>query len=162
MAPGKIGLVAIVALALASAGCGGSENESSSGGTTGGEAAAKTVTVTETEFAIDPKTVTVDAPGKVTFHVVNDGGITHALEIEGNGVEEETDGIDGGSSADLTVDLSKEGTYEVYCPIGNHRAMGMEASLVVGQSAGGGMTTNDDTSTGEDDSGDDDSGGAGY
>jgi hypothetical protein len=68
--------------------------------------------------------------------------------VEGNGVEEKTDTISPGSSAKLTVDLSKAGNYEVYCPIDGHRAMGMEAKLVVGgSSAGGGGTTTTETKT---------------
>ena len=37
--------------------------------------------------------------------VVNDGQFTDALEIEGQGIEEETDEIDGGATTELTVDL---------------------------------------------------------
>jgi len=75
----------------------------------------------------------------------------HALEVEGNGVEEKTSTISPGSSAKLTVNLSKNGTYEVYCPIDGHRSLGMEAKLVVGSASaggGGGTTTNGTTSSG--------------
>ena len=83
----------------------------------------------------------------MTFQVTNAGSIGHALEVEGNGVEEETSTISPGSSAKLTVDLSKNGTYEVYCPIDGHREMGMEAKLVVGSASGGGGTTTTETKT---------------
>ncbi len=56
---------------------------------------------------------------------------SHALEVEGNGVEEETDTIGPGESTELTVDL-EEGEYEIYCPVGNHKAMGMVGTLTVG------------------------------
>ena len=54
----------------------------------------------------------------------------HAVEIEGNGVEEETETVTGEDAPPLTVDL-KPGEYEFYCPVGNHRAEGMEGTLTV-------------------------------
>ena len=36
-----------------------------------------------------------------------------------------------GQSGVLTVDLSKPGTYEFYCPVGNHREQGMEGTITV-------------------------------
>ena len=59
--------------------------------------------------------------GTVTFRVTNDGGIPPALEVDGQGVEDETETIQPGESAELTVELTQEGSYELYCPIGNHR-----------------------------------------
>ncbi len=35
-----------------------------------------------------------------------------------------------GSSGTLTVDL-KPGTYEFYCPVANHKEMGMEGEITV-------------------------------
>ena len=140
-------LALLVLLAAVAAGCGGKSGGSktaaapSSGG-------GQTIQVKESEYKLTPSSLTVAKPGTVTFQVTNAGSIGHALEVEGNGVEEETSTISPGSSAKLTVDLSKNGTYEVYCPIDNHRAMGMEAKLVVGGgSAGGGETTTNQTTS---------------
>jgi len=85
--------------------------------------------VTLTEFAIDPPNPTAQA-GSVTFDVSNEGSAPHALEIEGNGIEEVTDTLSGGQSATLTVDL-EPGEYEWYCPVGNHADQGMEGTLTV-------------------------------
>ena len=82
------------------------------------------------DFALEPKTVQVDAPGTYTFKVTNNGQTQHALEIEGNGVEEETDTLAPGDSGEVTVELAA-GEYELYCPIDGHRANGMEGTLVV-------------------------------
>lgn len=72
--------------------------------------------------------------GQTTFHAMNEGQYTHAMEIEGNGQEWETDPIAPGGTATLTVSLTP-GTYEVYCPVqdshGNHQQRGMRTSLVV-------------------------------
>jgi plastocyanin len=100
--------------------------EAQGGGGGGGE----TVDVSLTDFAIDPPNPSV-AAGTVTFAVSNDGQAPHNLEVEGGGVEEAlpTD-LSAGDSGELTVDL-QPGTYEWYCPVGNHAAMGMEGELTV-------------------------------
>jgi uncharacterized cupredoxin-like copper-binding protein len=148
----RLALLPLFVFVLAACGGGGGSKEqaSASGG-------GKTIQIKETDFKLAPAQVNVASTGSVTFEAANDGQVDHALEVEGNGVEEETDTISPGSSAKLTVDLSKPGTYEVYCPIDNHRQMGMEATLTVGGSAGGGTTGTDETKTDTSDSG-----GAGY
>jgi plastocyanin len=144
-------LVAGLLAALGAAGltaCGSSGNENSGGG---GGPAAQTIEIAETEFMLDPATVTVPEPGMYTFHVVNNGGIVHAFEIEGQGIEEETADIDPGGSADLQVEIAKPGEYEIYCPIDGHRERGMEGTVSLG--GGGGGTTENTTTDGSNDNG---------
>ena len=94
------------------------------------EGGGETVQVSETDFAIDPANPTVQA-GTVTFEVTNDGQAPHNLEVEGNGIEAELEAdLAAGESGTLTVDL-QPGTYEWYCPVGNHAEMGMEGELTV-------------------------------
>jgi uncharacterized cupredoxin-like copper-binding protein len=141
-------LALLAPLVVVLAGCGGSSGGSKTVAASGGSGGGQTIQVKESEYKLTPSSFTVAKPGTVTFRVTNAGSIGHALEVEGNGVEEKTSTISPGSSAKLTVDLSKNGTYEVYCPIDGHRAMGMEAKLVVGSaSAGGGGTTTTETKT---------------
>ncbi len=121
-------LIPIAVLALA--GCGGDGNDSGSGTTTSAAAAGTPVTMSLVDFALEPKAVQLDGAGTYTFKVTNDGQTTHALEIEGNGVEEETDTLSPGDSGEVTVELAA-GEYEIYCPIDGHRAQGMEGTLVV-------------------------------
>jgi uncharacterized cupredoxin-like copper-binding protein len=122
---------------------------SSGSGTGSGSGSGGRLQIAEQEWSLDPSSPTVAAAGEVTIHVVNDGSFGHALEIDGNGVEEETATLSAGDSADLTVTL-KPGTYEIYCPIGNHREQGMEGTLTVAGGGSGGTTTSEDTTTGED------------
>src|SRR3989454_224396 len=70
--------------------------------------------------------------GTVTFTVTNAGTIPHAFEIEGHGIEKQTEQIQPGSTATLTLTL-KLGTYDVYCPVGedSHKKLGMETHLKV-------------------------------
>jgi uncharacterized cupredoxin-like copper-binding protein len=139
-------LTAFSLVVVVPAGCGSDDNESSgdtSGGTT--TAGEQSLDLSATEYAFDPSDVSVDAAGKVTFRISNDGKQTHALEVEGNGIEEETEDIAPGESGTLTVDL-KAGEYEFYCPIDGHRDQGMEGELIVGGSSTGSSTGG--TSTG--------------
>jgi uncharacterized cupredoxin-like copper-binding protein len=137
----------LVPAALLLSACGGSSNKSGAS-SSGSGPPLQTISLSEKEFSITPKTINVSKAGTYTFDVENDGQITHALEVEGNGIEQKTGDIQPGSSATLTVDLSKKGSYEVYCPIDGHRQNGMEASLVVGAAAGGGTTTGETTTGG--------------
>jgi uncharacterized cupredoxin-like copper-binding protein len=145
----RVALLALFA-ALALAACGSTSSES---GTTGQAAAGQAISIGEAEFKLDPSSVQVDQAGTVTFRVTNNGTIDHALEVDGQGVEEETETIKPGQSAELTVDLSKDGSYEIYCPIDGHRDSGMEGDVTVGGAMGGGSTgtTEDEGSTTSDD-----------
>ena len=143
---------AAVAAGVLAAGCGGGSNEDeATPQTTGGSGGAvNAVDVTLDEWSIAPQTISVDTTGEVTFRVTNAGAQQHALEVEGGGVEEETDTLDPGSDGTLTVTLER-GTYEVYCPLFDHRSRGMEATLAVaggGGAPGGGTTTTTDEDTG--------------
>jgi plastocyanin len=134
-------LIALVLAAgvLTAAGCGGDDDSGgsgSSGGTGtessgGGGGGGETLTVTA-----DPggaikwdKTELNAKAGKVTLKIVNESEIPHAIEVEGNGVEEETDTVTG-ENAEVTVDL-KPGKYEYYCPVGDHKQQGMKGTLTV-------------------------------
>jgi plastocyanin len=149
-------LLATLAIPLA-AGCGGDEDEGGNGAQATDGGGAQTIQVSATEFAFDPSDIAAE-PGEVTFELTNDGGAPHALEIEGNGVEAETETIDGGETAELEVTLD-DGEYEIYCPVGNHANQGMVGRIVVGGgAASGGATTGEDedemeTTTGEDEEG---------
>jgi plastocyanin len=138
-------LTVLLLAVLVSAGCGSDDNGETTGDT--GAAGGESVALTATEYKFDPADVTVDAAGKVTFTVTNDGQETHALEVEGDDVEEETDSIAAGESGTLTVDL-EPGEYELYCPIDGHREQGMEGKLVVGGSSTGAGSTTSGTDTG--------------
>src|SRR5215211_9266092 len=95
----------VVAFPVALAACGGEDDEAGGGGE-----ALQTIELTASEFEFDPSDVTLDEAGTYKFVLTNDGEAPHALEIEGNGLEDETDTIDGGESAELEVTL-EEGEY---------------------------------------------------
>jgi plastocyanin len=140
--------IAVLLAVAALAGCGG-KSKTAKPASPGPAKTSQTIQVKETEFHLAPAKITVSSPGSVSFDATNAGKIDHALEIEGNGVEQKTGTISPGSSGKLEVTLSKKGTYELYCPIDNHRAMGMQATVVVGgaSAGGGGTTTTTETKT---------------
>jgi uncharacterized cupredoxin-like copper-binding protein len=95
-----------------------------------GSAAAMTITATETEFRIALQSDHLPA-GSYRIEVVNDGSMTHALEVErGDNEVASSDAIDPGKSTTLDVTL-QPGTYVFYCPIDGHRQMGMEVTVEV-------------------------------
>jgi len=150
------------ALGLGLAACGEDDNEDSAStgtGTTEEQAtpaptgpAAETVKLSETEYKITPSDVDTKKSGVVEFEVTNDGSTTHALEVEGGGVEQRTDDIAPGESATLKVDLSK-GVYEMYCPISNHKDLGMTGEARIAGATG----SAEDSDSSEDESSSDDS-----
>jgi plastocyanin len=125
------------ALLLTACGGGGAK-ESTQGG-----AVLQTVQISEKEYSLTPSTVNLSKPGTYAFQATNNGTVAHALEIEGNGVEEETDEFEPGSTMTLRVTLSKNGSYEMYCPVDGHKQEGMKGAVTVGgaTSGGGGTTT---------------------
>jgi uncharacterized cupredoxin-like copper-binding protein len=127
------------AVAVPVVGCGGGDNDNSTSNaatqasTTGGAAAGAggTVDLSATEFRFDPSDPSVKS-GDVTFNLKNDGQVTHSLEIEDvNGQDEEIEGtVSPGQSGTLQVNLPP-GTYEFYCPVDNHKQMGMTGEITV-------------------------------
>ena len=161
-------LVAIVG--VLAAGCGGSSDNSggqseatstSGNAESGAGGSSKTVTIKETEYKLTPSSVTLDKTGTYTFKVVNTGSTTHALEIEGNGVEEESGDVAPGDTKTFSVDLKTSGTYEMYCPVDGHRQQGMEGKLAIGNAGAGPAGTTSDTSTTETETHTDTTGGGG-
>jgi uncharacterized cupredoxin-like copper-binding protein len=122
------------------AGCGGKSSQNPASSASGG----KTLTVVEKEFSLTPSTLTVAKPGTYTIEGVNKGQTSHAIAIDGQGVDETGPTVGPGGTSTITVTLTKQGDYDLYCPVGNHRQAGMQGTLRLGSgSSGGGMTTKD-------------------
>ena len=133
------------AVAVPLAGCGGSSDDNGTSnasnaatpattGAAGGGAAGAggTVDLTATDYKFNPSDTSVSS-GEVTFNEKNDGQVTHSLEIEDvtPGHDQELEGdVAPGQDGTLKVNLAP-GKYEFYCPIGNHKEMGMEGDITV-------------------------------
>ncbi|MEK7681488.1 MAG: hypothetical protein AAB502_00195 [Chloroflexota bacterium] len=70
--------------------------------------------------------------GEVVFLVSNNGAMRHILRIEGPGVRKQTREIEPGGNDVLSVRLER-GTYDLFCPILQHRERGIAVKLQVGQ-----------------------------
>jgi uncharacterized cupredoxin-like copper-binding protein len=119
-------------LAACGGGSGGASTTpaASAPATTAPAASGKSLTAAETDFHIAMSSSSIPA-GTYTIRAVNNGQTTHALEINGPGVSNQaTAGISPSSSASLTVRLTK-GSYEIWCPVANHKAMGMDTHITV-------------------------------
>jgi plastocyanin len=126
--------IALAALVLALAACGGSDNEAATtgGGATGGGGGGQTL-----QISADPsgalkfeQTSLETTAGKVTIDFTNDSSLTHNVTLDGPGVEDEGTDTITGSSTSTTLDL-QPGTYTFYCSVDGHRAAGMEGKIVV-------------------------------
>ncbi|TML45753.1 MAG: hypothetical protein E6G19_03540 [Actinobacteria bacterium] len=149
----------VVVVAAVSGGCGGygggsKNNAASTAASTASSASSggmviKTVAVHETEYKLNPNTISLAKPGTYIFKAVNDGTTTHALAIHGNGADSSISAVNPGSSGTLKLTLPKKGTYQIFCPIDGHKSLGMKGTITVGGSgAAGGSTSTGSTNTG--------------
>jgi plastocyanin len=120
----------LLAGALAVAGCGGDDEEPAATQDDGGGGGEAITLTADPGGAIswEPGELSA-AAGSVSIELVNESSVPHAVEVEGNGVEEESETVTGANTT-LTVDL-EAGEYTYYCPVGNHRDQGMEGTLTV-------------------------------
>jgi plastocyanin len=137
----------LIALALAGAlfaGCGDDEEEPAGSAST--PAATEEATQEPAESGGGGETLAFSAPedgslkfdqadmtakaGTVTVTFDNPSSVPHAVEIEGNGVEEVSETVTGAEAPPFEVEL-QPGTYTYYCPVGGHEAAGMKGTLTV-------------------------------
>ena len=132
--------VPAVLLALAAVGCGSSSSSSSTtaaspstttGAAAGGGQALKVsadpngaIKFTQTSLSAKSGSVTIDMANP------SSSGTMHGIAIEGNGVDQDGNIVEPGSTATVTANL-KPGKYEFYCPYDSHKQMGMEGTLTV-------------------------------
>lgn len=139
-APGSTGSSASSG-ASASAGTSASSEASASGGGAGGVSAALS------EFKVELDETTANA-GSVTFHITNNGALTHEFVVIASDtpaaslpvgddstvseddveVVDEVEDIEAGATADLTVDLPA-GHYDIICNIEGHYTSGMHTDF---------------------------------
>ncbi len=140
----------LAALALGLSGCGGdddsSDTEETPPATTAPATTAADTTATTApaaggsalEVDADPsgqlaftQTTLSTSAGEVTITLRNDSAVPHNIAVRGGPVDSPpSDTIQGGATADLTVDLPA-GEYEYYCEVPGHAAAGMTGTLTV-------------------------------
>ncbi len=88
----------------------------------------KEFTVSGKNFSFTPSTITVDQGDRVKITFKNTGGF-HDFVINGYGVATKQAQAPFEEVLEFTAD--KAGSFEYYCSVGSHRAMGMKGILVV-------------------------------
>lgn len=94
----------------------------------GDVAVVKEFNVTNQGFTFNPKNISVKKGDKVKITFKNGGG-THDFRIEVYNIGTEV--LQNGMSQSIEFTADKEGTFEFYCSVGNHRAMGMKGTFTV-------------------------------
>jgi len=87
------------------------------------------VTVEGSNFKFSPTTITALRGDTVKLTFKSMGGI-HNLVIDQFGVE--TSQLGEGEEEEVEFVVDKMGTFEYYCAVADHRAMGMTGKLIVG------------------------------
>jgi plastocyanin len=140
---------AAAALTVVLAACGSSSSPASSTPSSSAPAgsspavAGTKVDVTEKDFSITVAPGTKFKAGTYTFVVTNQGPSSHNLTINGPGVSDAATPTAGPGTQDLTVTLSN-GTYDLFCSVPGHKALGMNTHITVGS---GGASSAGATST---------------
>ncbi len=95
---------------------------------TSAQSEVKEFTISNSGFKFNPATITVNEGDKVKITFKNTGG-SHDIVIDEFNARTEV--IQSGQEDSFEFTADKAGSYEFYCSVGNHRAMGMKGTLVV-------------------------------
>jgi plastocyanin len=144
---------AVSLLAVVLAGCGSSSSSSSSStpaaGGSGGP--GTNIAVTLKNYSITLASMPT-APGTYTFNVTDKGPSSHNLTISGPGVSDQTTGTFDSSDGTKTLTVTlKNGSYDFFCSVPGHKALGMNVQVMIGSGSsggGGGGSTGGSSSSG--------------
>lgn len=103
-------------------------NSAAASGSASAKGAVKEFTVEGSSFKFVPKLLTVNQGDTVKIVFKNTGGM-HDFVIDALGVK--TSRVQPGASETVQFVADKVGTFEYYCSVANHKAMGMTGTLVV-------------------------------
>lgn len=92
------------------------------------DASAHQLEVMGNNFKFEPSALTVKKGEKVQIHFKNSEGF-HDFKIDAFNVASAK--LNGGQDASVEFTADKTGTFEYYCSVGSHRAMGMKGTLTV-------------------------------
>jgi plastocyanin len=137
--------VAIAAIGLGLSACGGDDDASdapeapaATSTSAGPSATTAPAPAGGTTLAVDAdpsgalafvQTTLTTSAGPVTITLTNDSPVPHNIAVRGGSVDTEpSETIQGGATADLSVDLPA-GEYEYYCAVPGHEQAGMVGTL---------------------------------
>ncbi len=88
----------------------------------------KQIEITASNFKFEPEEFAVNVGDTVTISLKNTEGF-HDFTIDEFKVKSKT--IEAGATEQITFVADKKGTFQFYCSIGQHKAMGMVGTLLV-------------------------------
>ncbi len=88
----------------------------------------RVINVKGSPFKFEPSEIRVKKGETVTIVFTNEKGMHDWVVDEFNA---RTKVINGGETDTVQLTPDKAGTFEFYCSVGNHRAMGMKGNLIV-------------------------------
>lgn len=92
------------------------------------EAMTQTIALTGKSFAFSQNEIRVKKGEKVTITFESTDGFHDWVVDEFNAA---TERVSTGGKTEVTFTADKTGTFEYYCSVGNHRALGMKGNLIV-------------------------------
>ena len=125
--------LALVAFALAVAGCGGDDDEDEGATPPAPPAAGGTRLVNPADaggnLAFQKDELTAPA-GAITLVMENPSSLEHNIAVKNGGTDEKGPVVGEGGTSEITVTL-EPGEYTFYCSVPGHEAGGMEGTLTV-------------------------------
>ena len=92
------------------------------------ESEINTISIEGGNFYFKPNEIRVKKGEKVKIVLTSKEGI-HNFVIDDFNVQ--TEEISDGKTTEIVFTPTQSGTFEFYCSLGNHRALGMKGSLIV-------------------------------
>ncbi len=120
-------LLAVGLLAVGVAACGGKKQES--GSTETSAQGGNTITITLSDFKIEPATLNLKQGTTYTLVIKNNGPSVHDFAIKDLGVQSPM--IDSGKEATVQVTPNKTGTFNAICTVAGHEQLGMKGTVTV-------------------------------
>lgn len=93
------------------------------------DANSKQLMVDGSEFKFSMTSITLKKGEKVKLTLTNSGKMPHDFVVDELGVKTKT--IKNGESDTIEFTPDKTGSFEFYCSVGSHRAMGMKGTMIV-------------------------------
>lgn len=104
------------------------DNQKSDDSTTTQEPTVQVFNITAANFSFTPNEIKVKKGDAIKINLRGNEGM-HDFVLDAFGVK--TQKVQAGQNATVEFTADKTGTFEYYCSVGNHRAMGMVGKFIV-------------------------------
>lgn len=138
----RLAIAASVLIAAFTAACGSAAPDTGGGASAG----PTSVSITLSEFKIEPSMIHVPTGSDLRFEVANAGTTDHTFGVMTADGLVVTDTIPAGGAATLDVAPLDEGTYDILCSVSGHADAGMKGSLIVSADQAAGAVSGESAS----------------